>query len=365
MSIKKNMTKELLIKFLNNTCSAEELNEILDWVNTDSFVNDEIKGWILEDWNSFNEPENRENDAQLRSLFDQIQEKIDSGERTRKERTIKPVAFNGFAYWLTRAAAILLIPVLVFLLYTLQEKRIESAKYASLAADSLEVIAPVGSRTVVHLSDGSTVHLNYGSKIKYPRFFTGRTREVALSGEGFFKVAHNPERPFIVKAGKLNVMAVGTTFNVMAYPDDNVIETTLVNGKVLLTHSDNEGESKTVGSMLPGQHVVYKTNTGTISSTSGDIEKYIGWTDGKLIFVDAPINQIAEKLSRMFNVEIEIRNNVKELYYTFTLVDEPLYQILDLMTIATPEMAYKIVPRKKLPDGSYSRQIIIIDKRQN
>lgn len=117
--------------------------------------------------------------------------------------------------------------------------------------------------------------------------------------------------------------------------------------------------------MTPGQHVVYHSSTGTLSSTSGDVQKYISWIDGKLIFVDTPITQIADKLNRMFNVDIQVQDRVKGLYYTFTLVDEPLYQILDLMAIATPEISYKIMPRKRLPDGSFSKQVIIIEKRTN
>lgn len=363
LSIEKIMTKDLLIKFLNNTCSEEELNIVLEWVNSESFRSDEIKGWILEDWNSFSQPEDQEDDSRLRSLFDKIQEKIDAGEQKVKQNSIKPIRFDGFLQWLTKAAAVLLVPVLTFLFYTLHENKVESARYSALATDSLEVIAPIGSRTVVHLSDGSIVHLNYGSKLKYPRFFSGTTREVALTGEGFFQVSHNPKQPFIVKAGKLDVEAVGTTFNVLAYPEDNVIETTLVNGKVLLTTQDNDGKTTIIGAMIPGQHVEYQIKTGAVSSSSGDVEKYIGWTEGKLIFVDTPITQIAEKLNRMFNVDIEIQDNVKDLYYTFTLVDEPLFQILDAMTIATPEMSYRIIPRKSMPDRSFSKQIIIINKK--
>ena len=148
-----------------------------------------------------------------------------------------------FTKWLTRAAAILLIPVLGFLFYTLSEKKSISTQYAAAAVDSLEIIAPIGSRTVVQLSDGSTVHLNYGSKIKYPQFFSGETREIELEGEGFFEVAHNPEKPFIVKIRTLNVKALGTAFNVLAYSDDDVIETTLLNGKVVLEKNEQNGET--------------------------------------------------------------------------------------------------------------------------
>jgi hypothetical protein len=356
------MDKELLQKFLNNTCSGDELDEVIKWVNTNS-SNEEIKGWILEDWSAFKEPDSLKDDERFSDLFDKIQIKIDQNINN-TERLGKSITLNGFTNWLTRAAAILLIPVLAFSLYTFQENRLESAKFVKMAADSLEVIAPIGSRTVVHLSDGSTVHLNYGSKIKYPRFFAGETRVVTLTGEGYFQVAHNPEQPFIVKAGNLNVEAVGTSFNVSAYPGANVFEATLVNGKVLLTKNDTNGKKIAIGAMVPGQHVVYESKTGAVSSASGNVEKYIAWVEGKLFFVDTPITQIAEKLNRMFNVDIEVQDNVKNLYYTFTLVDEPLYQILDLMTIATPVVSYKIMPRKRLPDGSFSKQVIIIEKKK-
>ena len=356
------MTKEILIKFLKNTCSGDELNEVIRWVSSNS-SNDELKGWILEDWHSFREPDSLKDDERFSDIFDKIQLKIEQNSKN-TEISGKSIALNDFTNWVTRAAAILLIPVLAFSIYTFQKDRFIFAKYAKLATDSLEVIAPIGSRTVVHLSDGTTVHLNYGSKIKYPRFFSGESRDVTLTGEGFFQVAHNPEQPFIVKAGNLNVEAVGTTFNVSAYPDANGIETTLVNGKVILTENGSDGKFKPIGAMTPGQHVVFKPKTGTISSTSGDVEKYIAWTEGKLIFIDTPITQIAERLNRMFNVNIEVQDNVKDLYYTFTLVDEPLYQILDLMTIATPVVSYKIIPREKLSDGSFSKQVIILEKKK-
>ena len=360
--IEENMTKELLIKFLNNNYSEEELNEVLRWANAES-LNEEIRGWIFEDWNSYREVDNLYNDERFTILFDKIQAKIDRNNQNNPKKKINTLTLSMFTKWMTRAAAVLLIPVLTFLFYTLNENRIESVQYSNLATDSLEVIAPIGSRTVVHLSDGSIVQLNYGSRIKYPRLFSGATREVTLAGEGFFNVAHNPEQPFVVKAGRLNVKAVGTAFNVLAYPDDSFIETTLVNGKVALEKIENNGITKSIGTMIPGQHVVYKTNTGAVLSTKGSVEKFISWTEGKLIFEDTPITQIAEKLNRMFNVDIEIKNDVKDLYYTVTLVDEPLYQILDLITIATP-VSYRIIPRKKLPNGEFSKQKIIIEKKQ-
>jgi ferric-dicitrate binding protein FerR (iron transport regulator) len=235
-------------------------------------------------------------------------------------------------------------------------------QYANLSVDSIEVIAPVGSRTVVQLSDGSTVHLNYGSKLKYPQNFIGETRVVNLIGEGYFEVAHNPDKPFIVNTTRLNVKALGTVFNVLAYPDEGNIETTLVEGKVVLEQSENGFKTKSIGAMEPGQHVNYNLNTGVVSSTKGSVEKYIAWKNGKMVFEDTPITRIAERLSRMFNVDIEVADDIKDYIYTVTFVDEPLFQILDLMTIATP-VSYKALPRKKLPDGTFTKQKIIIERK--
>lgn len=355
------MTKDTIIKFLNNRCTAAELEEVVRWANTEA-LNKKSKTQAFDEWKSFQVGDNPGDDEKFSLLFDKIQHKIDVDSQKQKNTESKRSTLSIIAIWLTRAAAILLIPVLAFLFYTLSEKKLDSVQYANLSLDSIEVIAPIGSRTVVQLSDGSKVHLNYGSKLKYPQVFSGDTREVKLSGEGYFKVAHNPDKPFIVNTGKLNVKALGTVFNVLAYPYNDVIETTLINGKVVLEQNDAAGNSKAIGTMEPGQHVNYNIKTSVVSSIIGDVEKYIAWKDGKLIFEDTPIVEVAEKLSRMFNVEIKLSDAIKEHTYTVTFIDEPIFQILDLMTIATP-ISYKALPRKKLADGTYSSQKIIIEER--
>jgi ferric-dicitrate binding protein FerR (iron transport regulator) len=183
-----------------------------------------------------------------------------------------------------------------------------------------------------------------------------------LIGEGYFNVTSDPDKPFIVKTAKLNVKALGTAFNVLAYPGDDIIETTLVRGKVVLEQNEEDGNTNVIGAMEPGQHAAYNLKTGDISSTKGSVEKYIAWKDGRLVFEDTPITEIAEKLNHMFNVNIKVDKEIEDYIYTFTLVDEPLSQILDLMTIATP-VKYKMFQRKKLTDGTYSKQKIIIEKK--
>lgn len=355
------MTKEILIKFLNNQCTSEEIEEVVRWVNAEA-LNEKSKGWGFDDWKSYQPDESEINNEKFSSLLDKIHHKINIESSRQKLSVSKKFILSVVITFITRVAAILLLPVLAFLFFTISEKTMESAKYASQAVDSLEIVAPVGSRTVVHLSDGSEIHLNFGSKLKYPQFFTGDTREVMLSGEGYFNVAHNPEKPFIVKTANLNIKALGTKFNVHAYLGDDFIATTLVDGKVVIGKTMSNGKENSIGALIPGQHISYNIASGKINSAKGNIEKYIAWKDGKLVFENESVTQVAERLSRMFNVDIEVNDNIRDYSYTVTFVDEPLYQILELMTLATP-VRYKTLPRKKLPDGTFSKQKIIIEKR--
>lgn len=357
----KEMTKELLIKFLNNKCSVEEIETIVHWINSEA-LNTEAKQLGFEEWNAFQENDDSANTEEFSNLLDKIHHKINIKNNNRENIQNITFANSKVTLWITRVAAIMLLPILGIMFYLLSENNIGANKYSDQMVDSLEIVAPIGSRTVVLLSDGSTVHLNYGSKLKYPQVFTGNTRGIILSGEAYFEVAHNPDKPFIVKTGKLNVKALGTVFNVFAYADNNYIETTLVEGKVQLERVLSDGSAKSLGLMLPNQHANYNTQTGKVTNSEGKVDKYIAWKDGKHIFENEPITSVAKKLDRMFNVEIEVAEEIKDITYTVTFVDEPLFQILDLMALATP-ISYETMPRAKLKDGTFSKQKILIGKR--
>ncbi|RIH64297.1 DUF4974 domain-containing protein [Mariniphaga sediminis] len=353
------MTKELLIKFLNDHCTDEELKQVVQWIKEDS-LSSGSKEWGYGEWESieYQENENLPDDETFQSLLDRVHHKINIANYN---KPYKPAVL--FTTWLTRAAAILLVPVLAFLIYTLSQVPANNSQYSDLTIDSLEIVAPTGSKTFIQFSDGSEVFLNHGSKLKYPQKFTGNTREVILTGEGYFKISHNPEKPFIVKTKNLDIKALGTTFNVHAYPDENIVATTLIEGKVMLERKTYSQRKQTIGAMVPGQHVSYKPGTGEVFSSKGDIEKYISWKDGKLIFKRDSLVQIADRLSRWYSVDIEITDEAaKEFTYTATFVDEPLFHILALLKDAAP-IDYRQIPRKQLPDGTFSKQKIIIEKR--
>ena len=354
------MNRDLLIKYLNNRCTAKEFDALARWI-LDESGGKWGKAWSVDDWRSF-EPDLKKKDPEkYQALLDKIHHEINL--RNKKATAGKILSIRKIGQWLGKAAAILFIPLLGAFFYMLSNKDIEAPQYTGLSVDSLEVIAPVGSRTVFQLSDGTTVHLNYGSRIKYPRHFAGDIRGIKLEGEGYFEVARNPARPFVVKTGKMNVKALGTKFNVQAYPDDEEVATTLVEGKVVLEKTSGEEGAGTLGAMVPGQHMVYHAGSDRILSSKGNIDKFIAWKDGRLVFDNEPITGVADKLGRMFNVDIEVTDDVKDLTYTVTFIDDPLFFILDLMKETTP-VSYEAFRRKKLPNGSYTKQKILITRRQ-
>lgn len=352
------MTKDLINKFLNNQCTSEELQKVLQWVRTDA-LNTNGKELNLQEWRGYEGEDLFSEEEKLNSLLDKIHHKINISNNLELDNK-RPIQKATLFTWITRAAAILLIPVIAFLLYTTSQKTHIIDDYVNAKVDSLEIIAPIGSKTIVQLSDGSEVFLNHGSKLKYPQKFVGLTREVVLSGEAYFKVAHNTEKPFVVNTANIKIKALGTEFNVLAYPNEDIIETTLVNGKVTLEELNTKEGIHFLGRMEPNQHVRYNTQTGKVTSTLGNVEKYVSWKEGRLIFKNEPIEQIANRLNRWYNVEIIFEDDeVKALSYTATFVDETLFQILDLMELATP-IKYKAMPRQKLEGGIFSKQKIII-----
>jgi ferric-dicitrate binding protein FerR (iron transport regulator) len=353
------MTKEIFAKFLQNQLDDAELKTFVQWVNSDAFA-EECKELMYEDWEMWaEEPEYLGEDEKFDRIFDKIYEKTNYCEKADPP----PPKTSRLQVYFRRAkaaAAVLFLPMLGFLIYLTSVQNPGTEAITATVVDALEVEASSGSRTVVQMTDGTKAYLNYGSKLRYPQVFAADSRVVELEGEGYFEVAHNPDRPFIVKAGQLNIKAVGTSFNVLAYPGEQQIQTTLVEGVVIIEET-SEQNSDTV-TLAVGDHVIYDRAGGEFTTRQDNLEKYIAWKDGKIVFDNETTTEVAARLSRAFNVEIEIAEAVKDLTYTVTFTDETLTQILDLMSLATP-VRYEVLPREELEDGTFGKQKIKIDSK--
>jgi ferric-dicitrate binding protein FerR (iron transport regulator) len=226
-----------------------------------------------------------------------------------------------------------------------------------------EVFSSVDAITKVTLPDGSNVWLNHNSSLKYPSSFQGNSRITELEGEGYFEVAHNAKIPFIVKTGEIQIKATGTTFNIMAYPDEARVETSLIEGKVELELMDHAGKLTPLIRLKPSDLAIFKKTGYEITTRTISDDRYFSWKEGKLVFNEEPMGEVAKKLGRWFNVDIKIEDpELLELTYTATFVQETLPQVLELMAMASP-IKYSISKREKMSNGTFSKRKIILSHR--
>lgn len=211
------------------------------------------------------------------------------------------------------------------------------------------------SRTRLVLPDGTEVCLNSGSSITYPSRYTDGERNVTLSGEAYFKVTHNKEKPFIVNAlnKKYKVKVLGTEFNMQAYRDDNVIQTTLIVGSVQVDIQGNN--TKTV--LLPSQKAIYSVQNNELELVTANTDRETDWMYSRLVFKKTPMPEVLARLSRFYKVEFDVRNKIIDTYtFTGTFEDRPLYQVLDYMKISS-QIDYNITYQK---DEKGTKSVVVL-----
>ncbi|MGA9639240.1 FecR family protein [Flavobacterium sp.] len=189
-------------------------------------------------------------------------------------------------------------------------------KISSLIYNELTI--PYGKKMKLVLSDGTVVHLNSGSTIKFPiQFVANGNRTVFLKGEAFFDVTKDKKHPFIVNAANLDIRVLGTKFNVSAYSEDQIINTVLVEGAVSLYDSKTKYDSKKAVLLTPGNKACWNKSQQQSKIEKVDTSLYTSWMDGKIIFEHMTFNNIIQKLERHYNVTI-VNNNQKLANESFT-----------------------------------------------
>lgn len=168
---------------------------------------------------------------------------------------------------------------------------------------------PYGKKFRLQLSDGTFVHLNSGTTLKYPvKFITGENRQVFLDGEAFFDVAKDKKHPFIVNADELNVRVLGTHFNVSNYPEDAATDVVLVEGSVGMYESHTEFDAAKNTILNPGFKGSFNKGNAKISTKAVITDIYTSWIDGGLTFRNMTFKNIITKLERRYNVTIINKN---------------------------------------------------------
>lgn len=200
------------------------------------------------------------------------------------------------------------------------------------------IIVPKGSEYPVELSDGTKVWLNAESTLTFPTQFDDNVRRVELTGEAYFEVKSDPKHPFIVKTERLDVEVLGTSFNIMTYGDEPMVETTLISGSLKVC------VDKWQTMLEPGMQAQFDRQQNTISVKKVHAESYAAWSKQMFVFFDEPIESICRKLARWYDVEIDATSaRLKGIRYSGIIKrSETFNNIADLMS-STDELLFREV----------------------
>jgi len=166
-----------------------------------------------------------------------------------------------------------------------------------------------GETYAITLSDGSRVWLNSESSVHYPVSFSGNERDVQVTGEAYFEVAHDASKPFIVSVKNVAIQVLGTKFNVNAYDDEDAIKTTLLEGKVKQRLTD--ATSQII--LSPGEQAEYnKQNLQLTKSEDVDVDEAVAWRFGYFQFSHENVRTVLKQLSRWYDVDVKYQGNVPQ-----------------------------------------------------
>ena len=299
----------LFRKYLSNSATADEMKELDEWIAS----NEDFHDWLENQVDNSSAEMDAEKQA---DILAKIHEKIAVQS---KPKFVLP----GWAKTVAAVALIVLMAVSAAIYFRSNQPNM--IQYA-------EIGALRGQKASVTLPDGTKITLNSESTLKYSTNYNQSDRAVELVGEAYFEVAKNKKIPFVVKAGKLEIEAKGTAFNIKAYPTDNSISTTLTEGKI---------EVKTpldVLNMIPNERMEYNNTDQTFRKlTLTDAEGSIGWLNDELSFENATLAEVVANFSRIYNIDIQFASeSIKEQRFTGKINNNSLLSVLRIISFTSP-----------------------------
>lgn len=333
------MNWKILYKYIEGTCSEEELRQLGLWLRENSANEDFFKTFIeqvdRQEYDDF------EADAQF--AWEKFRSRI--GNRSQSDTSADnpfPSGIVGKRYpvmnktrrigwwrWYYTAAAVMLITVLV---YWSKQVIITPKNTPELAART--IVTEKGQRTTLELGDGTRVIMNAESELKIPSDYGVKSRTIYLKGEAFFEVTHDKENPFMVVTNHTYVRDLGTKFNVKAY-DTSRTEVAVSEGLVSFGKMDKGKPQTRLAEISPNKLGILK-NSGTLTvSNISDINDYTGWTKGKLVFKKTSFPEVVKKLERWYDVDCQIDDpNLNQRTLTATYDQMSLGEVLRVLSLS-------------------------------
>ena len=200
------------------------------------------------------------------------------------------------------------------------------------------ITTPNGGQYQIVLPDGSKVWLNAASSLKYPVRFSGNERQVELTGEAYFEISADESSPFLVASPTQSVRVTGTHFNINAYPEEQTVQTTLLEGKVTVA----TGDGKKSVSLKPGQQSTLAA--GAFNVKAVDVEQVTDWKNGDFIFENENIHSIMARVARWYNVEVVYENEPNTGFFGQVSRSKNLSEVLQVLEL-TGAVNFKVEDR--------------------
>lgn len=247
-------------------------------------------------------------------------------QKEKREQRIRPIRI-----WQAAAAVFFLLAASSIYLSTIGK---------DAEPNLLQEYIPTAEVRTLTLPDGTKVQLNSQSTLLYPQEFTGKDRSVFLIGEANFQVTPDKKHPFIVKSNDFQVTALGTEFNVSAYPEYEEIAATLISGSVLVEY--NNLKSQVI--LKPNQQLAYNKNNKNHSVVTPDMGDVTAWQRGELVFREMTVQDIINVLERKYdyNFKYSVREMKSDRYSFRFRENAPLEEVMEIITGVVGNLQYRI-----------------------
>lgn len=316
--------KSLVRKYVENKASNEEIELLQEYFKTPAGLQclDEIINEYAADFDkahltqsSHIDDEDQFTDVKRRgSVFSQHND-LSSGRK-----------------WFAAAAAFIGMAMLAGVYFYIS-KESSATVYKTIAGQKSTFILP--DNTIVTLNGNST--LSYRGNWK-----NENTRSVILTGEAYFNVTSNAQKPFIVNASGISIKVLGTIFNVKSYDEDDAVETTLVEGKVLIEQNVGETISSESIELLPDHKAIFSKNSKQIALMKAQPEREAAWVRGSLVFEDEPFYEVVKDLERYYGARITVTDQASlQCRFNARIENESLEEVLKLFSLNS-NMKYSI-----------------------
>lgn len=305
----------LFEKYIHNEASEEEIQLLLGILRHDKHIDQFIENMLAQTPRELDENTEQRMHEQIRATI-----------LSKRKRAFTPASLRRAMQW----AAIFVLPILsALLVYFLTTSPLPGNNLVTITA-------PNGEKAKVTLTDGSLVWINSGSSLTYADNFNRKERKVFLEGEAYFEVAKDPQRPFIVETREMDILALGTTFNVCAYNNESYISTVLLEGKIKVNVWGKEEI------LTENERVTVDKANRSLSTDKVFASDFVQWKDGNLYFENSSFDEIANTLSRVFNVEIQFASEkLRSIHFSGTLGSSSIRNTLDILSL-TSSMYYKM-----------------------